>query len=380
MKAISISCWLLVLLLANVAPQSILAAESGSGQPQLNVIFFTPADVEPPPGVVRRLTQVADYTEKFLVDEMTRNGYPPQNTSPFVRDEQGNLQVLFVKGDQPLNSKRYHDPSFRMEAINKAVSQYRLPKNRSVWWVWVYLGDPPVRYSDYRGSGESRNGGWALNNYSSLAGEIDPKLPMASGFHEEFSLKACVHELGHALGLPHLGPKSRDRQGIPLMGPRVDVYHKKVDPREKRIYLSNAEAAMLWKHPIFTGTVEKRFQMPNVELKECSGTFNRPRRYFELNGQVQADIPAHSVIVVEQSPEGKEGESYWRKSFAGRVDEQGKFSVRITELDRTEGNLQILFCFENGIVTGDGKADGLKGSLLRPYRANRNGMELVDGR
>ncbi|MBA2114372.1 hypothetical protein [Bremerella alba] len=349
--------------------------DTGQGQPLLNMVLFVPSDVEPPPGVQRRFAQIAAITEEFVVKEMTKNGYPPKVTTPFSRDERGNYKFLFVRGEHPVGSGKYDKPGFQHGVINAAVKKYKLSRDRHVWWIWVYLGDPPKRYSDYRGSGNSIDGGWALCNYTNLQGELDPKLPLAGGLHQDLTLKACIHELGHGFGLPHLGPMSHDRRGNTLMGPQTKVFHGKVDARENDVYMCDATAAMLWTHPIFSGSTAKRLQMPQFEMTSCEGVYNRSGRYLEITGKIKSYIPAHSVVVIEEAPNG--GAYYFRKSFAGKVDEDGKFRVKVTELERQEGEFRILFCFENGVNSGDGKGHGDKSGLTKPYRVTRRGVELV---
>lgn len=371
----------LLILIAFVLPLVLPVDEcrgqdSQQGHPLLNMVLFVPSDVEPPPGVQRRFAQIAAITEEFLVKEMTKNGYAPTVTTPFPRDDSGNYKFLFIRGEHPVDSGKYDKPGFHFEVINSAVQKYELSKDRHVWWIWVYLGDPPKRYSDYRGSGNSIDGGWAMCNYTNLPGELDPKLPLAGGFHQDLTLKACIHELGHGFGLPHLGPMSRDRRGNTLMGPQTKIYHNKVNDRENDVYMCDVTAAMLWKHPIFSGSVAKRLQMPKFEMTSCEGEFNRSGRYLEITGEIQSDIPAHSVVVIEEAPNG--GAYYFRKSFAGKVDENGRFRVKVTELEREEGDLRVLFCFENGVNTGDGKGHGDKSGLTIPYRVTRRGVELVE--
>lgn len=362
-----------VLLLASPV-ENCCGQDSQEGFPLLNMVLFVPADVEPPSDIQRRFSQIAAITEEFLVKEMTKNGYPPAVTTPFPRDDSGNYKFLFIRGEHPVGSGKYDKPGFQFSVMDAAVKKYNLGRDRHVWWIWVYLGDPPKRFSDYRGSGNSVDGGWAMNNYTNIPGELDPKLPLAGGLNQDLTLKACIHELGHGFGMPHLGPMSRDRRGNTLMGPQTKVYHNRVDARENRVYMCDAISAMLWKHPIFSGSTAQRTQMPKFELTSLEGEFNRSGRYLEVTGELKTDIPAHSVVVIEEAPKG--GDGYFRKSFAGKVDENGKFRVKVSELDREQGELRILFCFENGVNTGDGKGHGDKSGLTRPYKVTRRGVEL----
>lgn len=342
--------------------------------PTLRIVLFTPADVEPPPGVERCLTQVADYTERFLVDWMKRWGYEPANKTRFRRDGDGTAEVLYVKGDHPLASGRYDKPGFQQEVIEKAARQHRIPRHRHVWWIFVYLGDPPRRFTEYEGHGDSKEGGWALVNYSTGPGEIRSDLGMVAGFHRDFTLKACIHELGHAFGLPHIGPNPRKRLGNSLMGPQAERYAQHASAKEQSVYLTAASAAMLWKHPLFSGTAKDRSKLPDVALKSYHATFDRGSRHVVLEGHLDSQQRAHSVVVVDDM-EQKPG-TYWVRGYAGRLAADGTFRVVIDEPVPSNGRFEIVFCFENGAVTGDGKGYGLGSAIGKSYRYGRAGFQL----
>src|SRR4051794_31537505 len=92
----------------------LLATDDGAAavdppdpMPPPRVVLSPPSDAEPPAGVQRRLTQVADAAERFFVRWMTQWGYEPANKTLFFRDKAGPVEVLLLKGDQPLPSGHY---------------------------------------------------------------------------------------------------------------------------------------------------------------------------------------------------------------------------------------------------------------------------------
>src|SRR3954451_15921118 len=111
---------LLTATLLTVAAPSAPGDEEPSPLPTLRIVLFTPSDVEPPAGVKRRMTQIADYTERFFLRWMAHWKYEPADKALFRRDGDGAAEVLFVKGDQPFSSGRYDGPGFQQEAIEKA--------------------------------------------------------------------------------------------------------------------------------------------------------------------------------------------------------------------------------------------------------------------
>ncbi|MEJ7639660.1 MAG: hypothetical protein WKF75_17220 [Singulisphaera sp.] len=344
-------------------------AEEPAGLPTLRMVFFTPADVEPPAGVQRRMTQIADYSERFFVRWMDHWKYQPANKKLFQRNGDGTAEVLFVKGEHRLASGRYDEVGFQQEVIEKAVRQYKISRNRHLWWIFVYLGDPPRRLKGYRGDGDSQNGGWAMLNYSSVPGEIRPGSDLGEGFNDEFTLKGCIHELGHAFGLPHIGPRLRRGLGNSLMGPQTDLFIRQRAPNKQKVYLTEASAAMLWKHPLFSGTAKDRAVMPDVQLGDYRATFDRKQRRITVSGKLSSNRPAHSVVIIDDMQ--KKPGPYWVRGYVGRPAEDGTFSVAIDEPAPSDGQFKIVFCFQNGAVTGDGKKHGFGGAIVKSYRFSR---------
>jgi hypothetical protein len=332
--------------------------------PTLRMVLFTPRDVTPPGNAVERLTQVARYTEAFFSGWMTRWGYEPGREHIFQWQADGNVEVLFAKGDR--RASQYTDGSFRPQMVQQLVREHSIAQNENIWWIWVYVGDPPARFEFFRGSGNSKQGGWAVMNYDSSPGTIDPDVDLAAGFHRDFMLKGCIHELGHGFGLPHWGPRLKQDLGNTLMGPVTRIWEDHMGPDDRRGYLCAGSAAMLWKHPLFSGKTKDRGRMPNVTLSDYQARHDRRRQVVNVQGRVTSDVPAHSVIVVDDM-DNKPGE-YWRRAYVSRLEEDGTFDVVVDELVPGGGKQLVIFCFENGIVTGDGKTHGLPGAIEKPYR------------
>jgi Tol biopolymer transport system component/predicted Zn-dependent protease len=336
--------------------------------PAVRIILFTPSDLEPPAQVPRRLTQIVDAAERFLFDGMRRWRYPPAVARLFRRNSDGTVEVVYVKGDRPTSDAYYTKASCEAEAREKAERQLKIEGEGHIWWVFLYVGDRPKRFSGWQGGGCSRDGGGAIVNYDTIPGEIRPDLNPATGFNAEYFLKGTIHELGHAFGLPHIGPDLTLGLGNSLMGPNNDVYAGRNYPKADQVYLTEASAAMLWKHPVFSGSTKDRQSQPTVKLVDYKAAYSRPSNQITLAGKVVADMPAHSIVVLDDL--GKPEDDYWYRSHVGRISPDGGFRVVIDHPARVNGHFLIVFCFENGIVTGDGAgivhAD--HGEIRKSYR------------
>ncbi len=319
--------------------------------PTIRIILFTASDRTPPASAPHRLTQIAGAAERFFFSEMKRWNYPPAVSRLFRRNSDGTVEITYVKGDRPASDPVYAHAECNDEAIEKAKRQLRIEGEGHIWWTFCYVGDRPQRFSDWRGIGSSRDGGSAIVNYDTIPGEIRPDLGLETGFNTEYYLKATVHELGHALSLSHTGPDPALELGNSLMGPNVDVYIKRKQPHADRVYLTEASAAILWKHPIFSGTTKDRQRQPSVKLVGYHPTYSRASDRITLAGKLVADMHAHSVIVFDDLGQG---DQYWFRSHVARIAPDGTFRVAIDHPARTSGRFRILFCFDNGMVTGDG--------------------------
>jgi hypothetical protein len=299
-------------------------------------------------------------------------GYPPAREKIFRRGRAGLVEVLYVQGKERASFAGYVKPNFATfapEIIREATQKYHIAGDQHAWWIFTYLGDPPKRISEYRGAGTTQGGGWAVVNYLSSTGEIEPDSGLETGFNGQFTLKGCIHELGHALGLPHIGPVPGLGLGDSLMGPNNSEYAKRSLPHADQVYLTEASAAMLWKHPIFSGEAGRRALIPDVVLSDYRAEFDRASGHVVISGKVTSDLAAHSVIVLDDL--GRRQDSYWFKSVMGRVAKDGTFRVTFVEPGRSEGNYRIFFAFENGAVSGGGASADYYGAILKLYRDDR---------
>ncbi len=320
--------------------------------PAVRIVFFTPSDLAAPAGIAERLTQIAEATERFLFEEMTRRGYPPAAKKLFRRAQDGSVEVLQIKGEQPVSSGKYGQPNYGEEVIKQAARQYHVATKGQVWWIFVYLGDRPVRFENFAGGGNPRDGGWAMVNYDSLPGKIRPDQALAEGFNGQVFLKGMIHELGHAFGLPHIGPDLALDMGNSLMGPTTAAFTRRNCPKPEKVYLSEPSAAMLWKHPVFSGAAMDRFRPPSVKLVDYRAVFEEREDAISISGKLITDQPAHSVVLLDDL--GRPKDLYWCHGYAARIGSDGLFQIKIPRPPRNAGQYRILFCFDNGLVTGDG--------------------------
>ncbi len=116
--------------------------------------------------------------------------------------------------------------------------------------------------------------------------------------------------------------------------------------------------------------------MPTCHVNSLALDNDGSGKVIHLTGRLDSSIPAHSIVVFDSVPGAQE--AYWQKPYVARIDAKGGFDVRITEPTRGRGTLPLVFCFENGIVSGDGHGHGIGSALAKPYLATPSGYRLLD--
>jgi hypothetical protein len=162
---------------------------------------------------------------------------------------------------------------------------------------------------------------------------------------------------------------------MPLMGANIPNYRKHTGKSETRGYVSQAEAAMLWRHPVFTGTAKDRQVTPKFSVAGLATSYDAATTTVRLRGVLKADYPAHSVVVFDNVPGVHE--AYWQKPYVARVGKDGQFEVNITEPSAKNGTLEMFFCFQNGASSGNSETYGIASALEKPYRATAGGYQLA---
>jgi len=305
--------------------------------PVVEMIFFSPKDIEPPEDARKRLGILAAQTEDFFEKEMKARNYPIKRKKIFSRDSEGKVKLAFVRGTATADTGKY-DRNYQglpREIIDKANKTQRFSRNGDCFWIFVYLG-PEREFNGWVGYGTIKRGGFGIVRYQPN-GDIK-------------GAKTHIHELCHSFTLPHIGPKESDDGDCNLMGPNEPTFQRRRGKPWQKFYISESGAARLWHHPIFSGTLDKRAQKPKkVEFAERKATYDEKKKSFLIQGKIDCDLPVHSLIVHDDS-DGPNQE-YWRKTYVTRPDDTGRFSLEVNELSDHKGVLRFFFCIEGGLTT-----------------------------
>ena len=262
------------------------AADDAAAPCQVHVILFVPADVKPPAGYQQRMDQIVDYTESFFRRGFKRWGHE-KVVMPFRRSADGHVEVTVIRGKE--KTSQYKPVTVRMRSHGRDAAAEQARRRAAGLVDHGVRGRPAgeVRRRSSAGSARRSAGGRCATSTPRPAASTRRRRWARTSWRG-MALKGMIHELGHAFQLPHVGPLKRDDAGNTLMGPTHHNYRRVVPAREQRVYLSEAEAAMLSTHPAFRGAADERGPLPKVEVQDMKYAANPRNNTIVVSGRVRA--------------------------------------------------------------------------------------------
>lgn len=347
---------------------SVISGSAKDNDLHAQIVLFHQADKKPAGDHTERLRSLGRYVEGFLGREMKRWQKPIERTQIFARDAKGKIKVTVVSGTLA-SGGRQALPEIRTRALRGAGQQLRIPPDKPVVW-WIFYDYAGVK--GFQG-GARGSGGMAINAYPPGDGTFDSTHDLAAPEFAAANVKGTVHEFGHALGLPHIGPRPGLKLGNSLMGPVNRAFWGKSGTDDTRVHLSEVSAAMLWRHPIFQPDATATPEQPD-DLKVKALKATEANGGIVISGQLVSGQSAHSAVLLD-SERGRFGD-YWARPYSSLIDQQtGRFSITIEEPFRS-GTAYLSFSLENGL-TSDGDKPFQRGSKLEvTYQGEPGSREI----
>ncbi|MBL6647120.1 MAG: hypothetical protein ISP68_04095 [Flavobacteriaceae bacterium] len=322
--------------------------------PRVRIILLKTSDVEITDDKIKRLRDIGTYSEQFYTNQLNTKGYALANTKMFARNTDGNVLIYSV--ESPLSANQL--PDITTTAINLCKEKFSdLNDLNSIWAVPHFQEN-----GGSSGKGSVKKGRMKFS-YKTATGSIDfSKHPSGTQFHKDIILKAILHELGHALTLPHNGPLLNDTTHNTLMGPVNSSYEKILDIETADVRISGFSAALIANHPVFknqpfdettlTGKTIRIEKLPgDTSLFTADCDTSKEQR---VRGKVVSNLPFHHVVI-RFLYDGNQNLEYWAKAFAVKPDRNGMFELIVNKDDiniHRSDQYELMVCFNNGLTQG----------------------------
>lgn len=321
----------------------------GKSARKLHFAYFLPTDREPAPEFRERLTRVLEETVEFYARQMESYGLKPQRM-PLDREADGLLHFVMVKGKEPwttYNTKAQISGSRIYEECLPVLRAAGIdPEQETIALFTAVMEWDPARQrfrqqSPYQGRGDARSGFcWQID-----APPLDPRRLLdkaakvddgeygilSMGRWNSLFVGGVIHELGHALGLPHNAqrPAQLKELGTSLMGTGNHTFAQERRGEGMGTFLTFADALRLASHPLFTGS-DKGLQPAAASTGSFSDLQVQPDGdAIVVTGRVQSSPPAYAVVAYT---DGAGGGDYDAITTTALPDAEGRFRLRCDTL------------------------------------------------
>jgi hypothetical protein len=360
---------------------------------KLRVVYWTPADREPAPQYRERLTRVMKYTQEFYATQMASYGLG-RRTVNLELEADGLLKLRVAHGSNPFLSYRTESgQEIRKDCVGELAKEGITADDETiVIFCNLATWDPEKRTmrqdSPYYAGGDHRKGtAWQVDSPlldPALLGEKTAMLTdgqyghISVGRYNSIFVGGVVHELGHAISLPHCAenPDELATRGHALMGSGNRTMGEELRGEGPGTFLTLGHALRLLTHVQFSGSVKGMKAEPTVTWNDLAvaGGDGGP---ITATGRVEGTIPVYAVIAYAD-PAG--GGDYDAPIGAGIPRADGTFTVTVaapSTSKATGGDLRLIACCVNGAATDRAAKDD---HPTLPFALNNGRVDLTPAR
>ncbi len=330
----------------------------------VHLVYWTPSDREPAPHYRERLSAIFEETQRFFAREMEHNGFGPR-TIRLVKEADGLCRIHLVRGAEPYaNYEPKSGDKIRSECVPVLRASGMDPDKETIVIFcnmsnWDATQRIMSQNSPYYATGSNRSGtAWQVDSPLLDLALLEAREPLlrdgqygriSPGRYNSIFIGGVIHELGHALGLPHNRerPDQREAFGTALMGSGNRTYGEERRSEGKGTFLTLGEALRLASHPMFSSSVRGFDAKANSKLMDVK--FEPRGKTFTFSARVVADPPAYAVIGYTDP----EGNSNYNATTATAVpDKDGRFTLECHALAPGKAaSLHVIVAQANGAMS-----------------------------
>ncbi|WP_242203158.1 discoidin domain-containing protein [Aestuariivivens insulae] len=321
------------------------------GQYALNVVFFKPTDMEFTNENFKNVSNMMLFIQSWYGVQMKANGY--NKTFGLMTNQDGEVRINVIDGAEASTSYDSQDSS-KIKAELNAYFADAPDKKSSDHYLVLGFKDSGVGFYANGKIGFATSPDFVLSETGKTIDGLE--------LLKAANLGGIIHELGHALNLPHAAHKGSDSK-ISLMSFGNQAYQ---NGNEENVFLIPSSAAILNTCQVFNKTndgIAYYAQSPGVTLSTYKVIKDDANGKLMASGTFSADVMPTALYIGEDGfPYSNVNESYDMVTFVKKIgvpnaDNLYEFSVEIpySDLfngykddakDAMENTLNIIF--ENG--------------------------------
>jgi len=328
------------------------------------VVYFTPSNIPPAANHIERIRRITEETASFYQRELARHGFADRIMN-VLRNDDGEVEIIDVVGAGQGGDYGKPDGNKIRNEVVPVLRQRGIDPNASVILLFCNLMDyDPVRstishHSPYYGGGSHLSGtAWQCDSEILDPLRFQDPTPIRDGEygnitigkHNSIFIGGVIHELGHALSLPHCRQREDEAvRGTALMGSGNRTYGENLRGEGRGTFLTQTHALRLAAHPAFnlkmTNQLKQRSTADWTDLKIDVAD----NQFIRIRGIVRGSIPFHSVVAY-LDPDG--GSDYDATTASAVPNEGGRVEMQSGRLRAgANGELRLVVCHVSGANT-----------------------------